>query len=90
MKLLKQFKGESNWIKTTFEKELRILKDCFIDLKLIKRALKRGEIIQTNFSLYKIDKEELSRKEFKKMCKKARVDEKSLCKTIFTESLKKS
>lgn len=53
MKLLKQFKGESNWFETTFEKERRILKDCFIDLKLIKRALKRGEVITTNFNRYK-------------------------------------
>lgn len=29
-------------------------------------------------------------KEFKEMCKKARVDQKTLCKTIFTESLKSS
>lgn len=33
-------------------------------------------------------KKKLDKKEFKEMCKKAKVEPGSLCKTIFTESLK--
>ncbi len=32
-------------------------------------------------------KEKIDKKEFKKMCKKARVERKALCKTIFTKNL---
>jgi len=35
----------------------------------------------------KSTKENLNKKEFKKMCKKAGVKKESLCKTIFTENL---
>ena len=35
-------------------------------------------------------KKSLSKEEFEEMCKKAKVEPESLCKTIFTESLKSS
>ena len=64
MKLLKMYKDNfGKWEETTFEKEEHILKDHYTDIEVVKEALKRGDVVGTTFSMYKIPMSEIKKKE---------------------------
>ena len=60
MRLLKMYKENfGEWLPTTFEREKNLIKDHYEDVEMVRKALKRGDVVGLTFSMLKVPKNEI-------------------------------